>query len=394
MARQLFRLTGTVRERATARPLPNLRVEAWDRDTKFHDMLGVDITDTEGRFTIRFDETYFGDAAPDRLPDVYFRVMREDQVLRSTEDSIIRNLRESERTVVIDVDLPAEEAAAPDRVSAAQVYASVAWVKASDFRGVFNDGMNRLQTLGRLGGEWGKTVLGKAVLSPLQGPAVKERDVVGQDAVTASANLQRQNVTVQEVRSYTPGDRVAVADLARTPVNLKPGDRVTLYQDSSGLVRYYTIVRDPAPVDIKAEDVARLDREIKVVQADLVQLGAVRSSVEEVKVASEARSAEITTSVETVKRDLVAMEQMRTEVEVLRRSAVERERQVKAMQEELTVLRSAVDRLATGPRPRPTGPTPAPSIDRPLAPPESDQPPARPRRARRGRTSRRRPPSE
>ncbi|MGH7392386.1 MAG: hypothetical protein ACREM3_23460, partial [Candidatus Rokuibacteriota bacterium] len=365
MARQPFRLTGLVRNRATGAPLPGLRVEAWDRDTRYHDMLGVDITDGEGRFTIRFDEEYYGDFAPDRLPDVYFRVLREDQVLGGTEDSIIRNLRERDRDVVIDVDLPAEEPAAADRVSAGQVYASISWFKQSDFRGVFNDGVDRVRTFGRLGAELTKGAVARASLSPLESPSVRERDVVGQDTVTASANLERQNVSVQDVRVYTPGERVAVVDIARTPVNLKAGDRVTLYQDSRGVVRYYTIVRDPAPTDIQAEDVARLDREVKAVRADVTQLAAVRASVAEVKAASEARSLEITTDVETVKRDLAAVEQMKTEVEVLRRSAVERERQVKVLQEELTRLRTNFEQLtprrAPAPARRPRRAAPAPA---------------------------------
>src|SRR5215510_9145797 len=93
---QPFRLTGLVRERATRRPIPGARVEAWDRDTRFHDMLGVDIATDAGRFAISFTEEYFGDYGGDLYPDVYFRVIRADQVVASTENSIVRNLRERE----------------------------------------------------------------------------------------------------------------------------------------------------------------------------------------------------------------------------------------------------------------------------------------------------------
>lgn len=70
---QRFRVEGVVREKESGRPLPGFTVRAFDQDVLRDDHLGDALTDAEGRFEIRFDDTRFKDAFESR-PDLYLCV--------------------------------------------------------------------------------------------------------------------------------------------------------------------------------------------------------------------------------------------------------------------------------------------------------------------------------
>lgn len=68
-----WRITGTVEERETNRPLRGLIVRAFDRDVVFDDDLGLSVTNEAGHFEIRFDAHAFRDTVEQRS-DLYLRV--------------------------------------------------------------------------------------------------------------------------------------------------------------------------------------------------------------------------------------------------------------------------------------------------------------------------------
>ena len=68
-----FRITGTVTEKETGRPLGKLVVRAFDRDLVFDDKVGFAVTDAQGRFEIRYRTEDFSDLREER-PDLYLRV--------------------------------------------------------------------------------------------------------------------------------------------------------------------------------------------------------------------------------------------------------------------------------------------------------------------------------
>jgi hypothetical protein len=113
VAGRSFLLNGRVIDERSRRGLAGLRVEAWDKDTRYHDMLGVSQTDSNGHFEIDFDSDYFGDYAPDCYPDVFFKVFRGKTLIANTRDSVLVNLKARRKTVVIEVDAAA--AARPER---------------------------------------------------------------------------------------------------------------------------------------------------------------------------------------------------------------------------------------------------------------------------------------
>ena len=109
MAETTFRIQGRVIERQSRQGIGKLRVEAWDKDLIFNDLVGSAITNEQGAFQMRFDETYFRELFLDRQPDLFFRVFREDVLIQSTENSVMWNVETAETQVAIEVDLAAEE---------------------------------------------------------------------------------------------------------------------------------------------------------------------------------------------------------------------------------------------------------------------------------------------
>lgn len=88
-APQSFRITGTVEEAETGRPLAKLIVRAFDRDLVFSDKVGFATTDGDGRFEIHYRSNDFSDLRESR-PDLYLRVYDAEGtgLLHETTDAI------------------------------------------------------------------------------------------------------------------------------------------------------------------------------------------------------------------------------------------------------------------------------------------------------------------
>lgn len=110
MAGQTFQLRGQVIDQTTRQGIPDLRVEAWDRDTKNSDLLGQALTDAQGRFTLSFTDTIFSDDGTDALPDVYVKIFAGKNPLHNTEAQPIKDWTPQQAPLVIEVNLlPAPE---------------------------------------------------------------------------------------------------------------------------------------------------------------------------------------------------------------------------------------------------------------------------------------------
>lgn len=99
-----MRVIGTVVEEESGRPLPGLRVRAFDKDLVFDDKLGDTRTDAAGQFEITYTEAHFRDLN-ETLPDVYIRVYDEsgEKLLFSSEKAVRRSAQLIER---FDVKIP------------------------------------------------------------------------------------------------------------------------------------------------------------------------------------------------------------------------------------------------------------------------------------------------
>ncbi len=103
-----FRISGRIINCQTHHGVPGLRVEAWDKDSIFDDLVGSALTDANGSFQMGFDESYFNEYFSDRRPDLFFRIFYQNRLILSTEDSVLWNVDRSDTEIVIEVDTPVE----------------------------------------------------------------------------------------------------------------------------------------------------------------------------------------------------------------------------------------------------------------------------------------------
>lgn len=109
MSKKKFTVSGQVINRQSRRGAVGLRIETWDKDLIFDDLVGSAVTDQQGVFLIEFTESYFQEFFLDRQPDLFFKVYRAEELIASTEDSVLWNQKTGEHPLLIEVDIEEPE---------------------------------------------------------------------------------------------------------------------------------------------------------------------------------------------------------------------------------------------------------------------------------------------
>ena len=109
MAKQISKttiiLSGTIRSKISKIGLPNLQIEAWDKDNLKDDSLGNAITNAKGYFTIRLEQKQGGWNLKDRKPDIYFKIYAGDKLIHQTNVAILLNINNDITTIEIFIDM-------------------------------------------------------------------------------------------------------------------------------------------------------------------------------------------------------------------------------------------------------------------------------------------------
>jgi hypothetical protein len=98
-----YQINGRVADAKTGRGIPGLRVEAWDKDLFYDDLVGQAVTDGAGRFRIDFAESYYSEGFFEGNPELYFKLFSGGELLASTKDSVGWSPRAGSRPVEIAV---------------------------------------------------------------------------------------------------------------------------------------------------------------------------------------------------------------------------------------------------------------------------------------------------
>jgi len=338
---QQYRVIGRVIDRASRKGVQGVRVEGWDRDTRFHDMLGSAVTDGNGGFSFTFDSDYFGDYAGDHAPDVFFKVYLDDRVIKTTFDTPMMNQAPGDIRATIEIDYAQAAPTGTDRVSTDQAVKAVRFVKQSDFAGVWREGRDKVATVGRFAGALGTNALAKFDLEPIAPTGTRNNEVAGQDTATAKRNLAANQVNVAEVKDYNPqADGASVRAIVDFPLTLKADDTVTLYQQD-GKVKYYSVVKPVDATNVDAGTVARIDKDVQTLKTNMVEVAAVRADLETVKANTVQSTAQLEGDVATMKTQVEEVTRLKTELAAVQQSAAGKDAQILKLQSDMANMQAA-----------------------------------------------------
>ncbi len=340
-----YEILGTVVERGTRKGVPNLHVEAWDRDTRFHDMLGCATTDGAGQFRIRFTDEYFGDYGGDLTPDIFYRVYRDDTLVLSTQEKPAENQQPGRIRVTLEVEPLVEPEARPDRVDAETAIKALRFFRESDFRGIQRDAAGRARMAG---GALGK-ILGAAFREwdwkPVRPDPVSHSDVAGQDVERVRTRLAEEDIVVDRVEPFQPGlDRRSGRMLSSVPPRLDKGERVVLYEED-GQVRYYATVRDEPAATIDQAEVRRLSQEMATVRTEVSHVANLREEVVQLKSAAEEERASATGGLSEVREQVSEIAELRAALAQLRTDLNQRDQTIATLHSELKTVKESQERI-------------------------------------------------
>lgn len=350
MAKGTYQIFGRVISRMSRAGIDGVVVEAWDRDKRYHDMLGSTVTDQDGIFRIGFDVEYFrDDEDEEQAPDLFFRVYRDDELLKDTIDDTLEDQQEGRIEVVIELDLDTGTEHGPargkDRLTSMQALTVARFVTESDFKGIYQERRDTATMVGRLLRAAATNSLAEFALEPVAPEGTRNREVVGQSVQSAQGSLARSGAEVVAVRAYHPRLDSDTADaLGSVPISIHQGDRVTLYEED-GVVRYYAVERRQRSTPANTDDIVRIDGEVADLKKRAAELAQVRDEVSGIKGSGEQARAQIEQQQAAVADQSAELVKLRAELVRLREASSGKDQQIERLATALDAMRGAQDNL-------------------------------------------------
>ncbi|MCQ3976648.1 MAG: hypothetical protein DPW09_24715, partial [Anaerolineae bacterium] len=106
MTDKTLQITGEVINRYVRQGIQNLRIEAWDNDLIHDQPIAEATTDAEGKFQIPLDINQLVTIFGKRPPVLFFKVYRDNELLASTENSVVWSIKNSRQEIVIEIEDP------------------------------------------------------------------------------------------------------------------------------------------------------------------------------------------------------------------------------------------------------------------------------------------------
>ena len=97
-------MIGQVIDLKNKKGISDLKIEAWDKDRIFDGSLGSEVTDKSGHFQFEFTEDYLTKTFGDKRPNIYFKILDANKLLKSTEHDFSYNIEKGEQGIVIKLD--------------------------------------------------------------------------------------------------------------------------------------------------------------------------------------------------------------------------------------------------------------------------------------------------
>jgi len=330
---RLYRISGTVTDAKSRKAVANIRVETWDRDSGQPVIFGKAVTDASGHYQITIDESVFGSAAPIRIPDIFLKAFSGSTALTATGSTVLKGglALSTETTANLQVDMSQFQPAPQDRLTSAHVLSGIDFVHFSDFKGVVQEGSDRTGAASSTLLESARQMLSGVKLTPLKPPAVRSRDVINQDPVTAQTRLQAQGVTVNQVRQYQPGSDV-ISSTTTLAAAVKPGDKVDLLEEN-GMIRGYVIVKPLAPT-VNPDDVKQLQSDVQNLQTQVAQVQT-----------TTANTAQMSSDIATLKTKAALVDQLQAQLTTLQQQSAQKDTVIAGLQTRLTAVETNVQKL-------------------------------------------------